>query len=130
MLGVVVDPCSLDSLIDGSSCIDHLSPKEKLAAEVFYTCAGLDPCLGQDCSLDTLQADAACLRQLSKEKLESIAVYADFVAAIAAGADLDGTMDELQEGIKCLRELDEVELMAILELLRCRMRNCISEPIT
>lgn len=129
MLGIT-DPCSLDELLGGSSCIDHLSDREKLAAEVFYTCAELEACSSQDCDLDVLEADAACLKHLSPEKLESIEVYSDLVSANAAGASLSGTIDELQEGIKCLRGKDEIELRAMLVILRCRLWSCVAPIIT
>lgn len=129
-LVAIIDPCSVDLLIDGSACIDNLSDKEKLAADVFYVCAELAACSQQDCTLDALETDAACLKHLSPAKLDSIGVYSDLIAANAAGAGLDGTMDELQTGIKCLKGKDEIELKAMLVILRCRLQNCVAPIIT
>lgn len=125
----ITDPCSLDDMIDGSACIDNLSDKEKLASQVFYTCAELAACSSQDCTLAALETDAACMKHLSLEKLASIDVYSDLISANAAGARLEGTMDELQTGIKCLKGKDEIELKAMLAILRCRLQNCVAPII-
>jgi len=122
----MANTCSLDDMLDGSTCLDHFTDNEKLAASVYYLCAGLAVCSSQDCTLDGLQTAAQCLKELSPEKLNSIATYADKLEAIAAGAVLEDTQDELQEGIKCLRGLTEVELKAMQIYLRCALRACIS----
>lgn len=129
MLGIV-DPCSLDEMLDGSSCIDHLSDKEKLAAKVFYTCAELAACSRQECTVAVLEEEAKCLKHLSEAKLDSINVYSDLIAANAAGAQLSGSMDELQEGIKCLKGKDEIELKAMLAVLQCRLQDCVAHIVT
>jgi len=128
LVGVAVDPCSVDSMVDGSVCIDNLSDREKLAADVFYLCQEVAACSSADCTIDGLEEDAKCLKHLSNEKLSSILVYSDLVAAQSAGADLDGSMDELQNGIKCLKLLDDTQLMAMQVVLRCRLQNCV-EPL-
>lgn len=121
----MANTCSLDDMLDGSTCLDHFADNEKLAASVYYLCAGLSACSSQDCTLDGLQTSAQCLKELSLEKLSSIAAYADKLEAIAAGASFDGTEDELQAGIKCLRGLSEVELKAMQVYLRCALRACL-----
>lgn len=123
----MANTCVLDDMIDGAKCINkQLSEHEKMAASVFYLCAALDACEGGSCDIDDLMEDAACLRKFAPEDLNGFQVYSDKLAAIAAGASLDGSMNELQEGIKCLRLPDNVTLQALVMYLRCQLRACVS----
>ena len=120
--------CTLDDLLDNSNCIDGLSEKEKLAAQAFFLCAAGVACaqLPADCTVDTLQESVACIKDVSPARLISMQVYSDYLAAVDAGASPSLAMDDIQEGIKCLSELDDHALRAMVLLLRCNLRECVS----
>lgn len=121
-----MNTCSLDDMLDGSVCLDHMADKEKVAASVFYLCAGLAACSEvTDCTLEGLLEASKCLDELSPEKLLSIDAYVDKLQAIAAGATFTGTDDELQTGIQCLRGLTDIQLHAMQIYLRCNLRACL-----
>ena len=120
--------CTLDDLLDNSNCIDGLSEKEKLAAQVFFLCAAASDCadVPADCDVDTLQESVACTKEVSDNRLISMQVYADYLNAVETGASVSLDMDDIQEGIKCLRLLDDHALRAMILFLRCSLRTCVS----
>ena len=128
LMAGIVDTCALDQITSGSACLNHLSHDEKLAASVFYKCAELAACDSGTCTIDALMTEVACLKELDMARLQSAEVYTDYLNAVAGGASLDGTADELQEGIKCLRLIDPVTLTALKVLLDCRLKECVSGP--
>ncbi len=126
-LGVTGD-CSLDDMETGSACLIELSDKEILAAEVWYMTQELTACGGTEFDIDTLQAAAACLKELSDKRLAAINAYSAFLSAVAAGASVVGTADEVQNAIKCFRELSQHELDAMKTLLLCELQACVVAP--
>lgn len=120
--------CSLDTMETGTACLIELSDKEKLAAQVWYMTQELDACGGTAYTIDTLQAAAACLKEVSDRRLKAIQAWNAYISALTAGASVTGTADEVQNNIKCFRELSMHELEAMKTFLECQLQECVTVP--
>ena len=116
----VVDPCSLDSRVSGSSCYNCLTQTEKLAARVMFKARALKAEDGLDLTdVNTMRKAAAC-HCVPDSTLESFEVYDARRVAVAAGAtSLPSTAAELRAAIKCYCSISQHELKAAESILDC-----------
>lgn len=118
--------CTPDELMEASKCFQTLSESEQMAAIVFYLCLA-QACLGAaNCDVSTIAEDGACIKYVPKEQRLAFDVYNAFQMASNAGAPVTGTLDEIMDGIACLKAIPLDTLDAIRTLYACRVSECLT----
>lgn len=115
--------CDLADLQTAAACINCLSTKEKLAAEIYYLALTLDALRGDNLTAigDLVDAIACydCEPEAHQDSFRTVIAQDSAIQSGAIGAALD--INALRDAIKCLACLPERKLRTAEMLLLCKI---------